>query len=274
MPVAGQRIVVVDDEELLCEFLVDLFKRERYEVHSTTRAREALQLIDEESCDLLITDIKMPEMDGLELLRRVHAARPDLPVVMMTGYGSADNAIQALNLGAFNFVRKPFAVDEILKVVRKGLELLRPLRLGRRLLPYLALDSKIRLPSRLDLVHPVSFQIVEIVALSASLRARGKLGVRLAVEELLNNAIVHGNRSDEGKFVDIEVHLDGHGLRISFTDEGKGFDATSLPDPTDPDNLFKEHGRGIFLARFYMDELVYNETGNSVVVRKSFDASG
>ena len=269
---ASQRIIVVDDEDLLREFLVDLFEREGYTVRSTTNPREALRMVDEEGFDLLVTDIKMPEMDGLELLRRVRASHPDLPVVMMTGYGSADNAIQALNLGAFNFVRKPFAVEEILKVVRKGLDLLRPLRLGRRLLPYLTMQSTIRIPSQVDLVHAVSFQIVETVALATSLRARGKLGVRLAVEELLTNAIIHGNRCDETKHIDIELHLDKDEMRITFTDEGEGFDVHALPDPTDPENIFKEHGRGIFLARFYMDELTYNDTGNSVFVRKHLGA--
>lgn len=263
------RLLVVDDEEALRQFLAELFGHEGYEVSTCGNAREALQRLDQKSFDLLVSDIKMPEMDGLELLRRVRVAHPEMPVVMMTGHGTVENAIQALNLGAFNFIRKPFAIDEILKVVQKGLEVSRPYRLGRGLLPYLRVQSLIRIPSRLSLVHAVSFQIVETAALVGRFRNRSKLGLRLAVEELLTNAILHGNRRDESREVTIEVTLDQQKIRVVIADQGDGFDSTALPDPTDPDNLFKSHGRGIFLARFYMDEVTYNEKGNVVTLCKS-----
>ncbi len=263
------RLLVVDDEETLRQFLVELFMREGYEVTDCGSAREALQRLDQKGFDLLVSDIKMPEMDGLELLRRVRVAHPEMPVVMMTGHGTVENAIHALNLGAFNFIRKPFAIDEILKVVQKGLEVSRPYRMGRGLLPYLKVQSLIKIPSRLALVHAVSFQIVETAALVGRFRNRSKLGLRLAVEELLTNAIIHGNRRDEAREVTIQETLDQSKITVTIMDQGEGFDVHALPDPTNPDNLFKSHGRGIFLARFYMDEVVYNDKGNMVTISKS-----
>jgi CheY-like chemotaxis protein len=267
--VSSFHLIVVDDEETLRKFLKDMFLREGFEVTVCESGKQALEKLDQNNFDLMLTDIKMPTMDGLELLRRVRVIHPEMPVVMMTGHGTVENAIHALNLGAFNFVRKPFAIDEILKVVHKGLEINRPFRTGRELLPYIHLETVMTIPSQLQLVHGVSFQIVETASIIGGLRSRGKLGLRLAVEELLTNAIIHGNQRDESKSVKVSVEMDQNNVSVTFQDEGDGFDVNSLPDPTNPENLFKGHGRGIFLARFYMDKLEYDNNGSRVSLTKS-----
>jgi serine/threonine-protein kinase RsbW len=87
-------------------------------------------------------------------------------------------------------------------------------------------------------------------------------GLLLAVTEATNNAIIHGNNNDIQKSVKISVYVDKSNLTIVIKDEGKGFDPSKVPDPTNPENLLKDSGRGLYLMRVYMDGLRYNQTPN------------
>ena len=85
-------------------------------------------------------------------------------------------------------------------------------------------------------------------------------GLMLSVTEATTNAIKHANKSDESKLVKINVNIVGRKVIISVKDEGIGFDPQKIPDPTEPENLLKDSGRGVYLMRFYMDDLKYNIT--------------
>jgi serine/threonine-protein kinase RsbW len=85
-------------------------------------------------------------------------------------------------------------------------------------------------------------------------------GLMLAITEATTNAIIHANKNDPNKLVQIDVRVDGENLVISIKDEGKGFDPEKVPDPTEPENLMKDSGRGLYLMRVYMDDLKYNFT--------------
>jgi len=85
-------------------------------------------------------------------------------------------------------------------------------------------------------------------------------GLMLSVTEATTNAIKHANKSDESKLVKINVNVKGRKVIISVKDEGIGFDPQKIPDPTEPENLLKDSGRGVYLMRFYMDDLKYNVT--------------
>ena len=85
-------------------------------------------------------------------------------------------------------------------------------------------------------------------------------GLLLAVTEATTNAIIHGNKNNKLKMVRISVFVEGKDISIVIKDEGKGFDPSIIPDPTDPENLLKDSGRGLYLMRVYMDGLSYNQT--------------
>lgn len=85
-------------------------------------------------------------------------------------------------------------------------------------------------------------------------------GLLLAITEATTNAIIHGNKNNQLKMVRIYVYIDGSDLTVIIKDEGKGFDPSIVPDPTDPENLLKDSGRGLYLMRVYMDGLTYNQT--------------
>ncbi|MDO9558208.1 MAG: sigma-54 dependent transcriptional regulator [Syntrophales bacterium] len=118
MPV---RILVIDDDAIACEFLQEALSLAGYEVDSFTSARKALRE-DLPTYDLLMSDIRMPDMDGLEFLRRVHEKWPELPVILMTAYGSLETTMIALRLGAWDYISKPFSPDQIRAMVKKVLE--------------------------------------------------------------------------------------------------------------------------------------------------------
>lgn len=118
MPV---RILVIDDDAIACEFLQEALSRAGYEVDAFTSAKKALRE-DLSAYDLLMSDIRMPDMDGLQFLRQVHEKLPELPVILMTAYGSLETTMEALRLGAWDYISKPFSPDQIRAMVKKVLE--------------------------------------------------------------------------------------------------------------------------------------------------------
>jgi DNA-binding NtrC family response regulator len=115
------RILVIDDDAVAAEVLQETLSVVGYAVDLYTSAQEALRL-DLSQFDLLLSDIRMPEMDGLEFLRRVHGRWPHLPVILMTAYGDLETTMEALRVGAWDYISKPFSPDAIRSLVRRVLE--------------------------------------------------------------------------------------------------------------------------------------------------------
>jgi DNA-binding NtrC family response regulator len=115
------RILVIDDDAVACEFLQEALAREGYEVDTFTSAQEALQQ-DLSRYDLLMSDIRMPGMDGLQFLGEVQKKWPNLPVILMTAYGSLETTMEAISLGAWDYISKPFSPDDCRAIVKKVLE--------------------------------------------------------------------------------------------------------------------------------------------------------
>ena len=117
-----KQILVVDDEPNLRRVLAAQLTRDGYDVHTAENGEEGLALLEEHHIDLVITDLRMPKMDGMELLRRALALEPELPIVMLTAHGTVDNAVEALKTGAFDYITKPFDQAEVRTIVRKALK--------------------------------------------------------------------------------------------------------------------------------------------------------
>ncbi len=116
-----KQILIADDEPNLRKVLGAQLAREGYEVHMVDNGKEAYDWLVDNHVDLLITDLRMPEMDGMELLRRALALDPGLPVVMITAHGTVDNAVEALKTGAFDYITKPFDQEELRRIVAKAI---------------------------------------------------------------------------------------------------------------------------------------------------------
>ena len=119
---ASERILIVDDEDGMRRLLSRVLTREGYETSAVANGAEALRLVASERFDLVVTDIKMPEMDGLQLLAELKEYEPSLPIIVITAYGTIENAVQALRSGAYDYIAKPFENDEIKLTVAKAFE--------------------------------------------------------------------------------------------------------------------------------------------------------
>jgi len=115
------RIVVVDDEPQIRELLKAALQREGYAVSTYGDGREALREIEREPVDILITDLRMPTISGLDLIRTAKETRPDLGSVLITAFASTETAVQALRFGADDYLTKPFSIDDLRKVVSRVL---------------------------------------------------------------------------------------------------------------------------------------------------------
>jgi len=119
---AMEKILIVDDEIALRQSLNILLTRNGYSVETATCASEALTILENEHYDLVITDLRMSDMDGLELLRKIKQAHAEVEVIVLTAFGSIGSAVEAMRAGAFDYVTKPFKIEQLLVVVEKALE--------------------------------------------------------------------------------------------------------------------------------------------------------
>jgi two-component system response regulator PilR (NtrC family) len=116
------RILIVDDETSMREFLSIMLEREGYSPVAAACAENALQLLDEQAFDLVISDVNMPGLDGIGLLERIKSSKPDTVVMMITAFSTTEQAVEAMKHGAYNYIAKPFKVDEIKLLIRNALE--------------------------------------------------------------------------------------------------------------------------------------------------------
>ena len=115
-------ILIVDDEQSYRQLLSLVFEGDGHSIRTATNGREALALLHEEPADVVISDVRMPDMDGIEMLSSVRESQPDLGVVLMTAFASVETAREAFKLGADDFIQKPFDVEELKLIVKKTLE--------------------------------------------------------------------------------------------------------------------------------------------------------
>jgi DNA-binding NtrC family response regulator len=116
-----EKVLVVDDEVEMLTLLRNYLTREGYEVRTAPSAETALQLLEDQDFDVVLTDLRMRGMDGLALVREIHAARPETQVVLMTAFGSIDTAVEAIKAGAYHFVAKPVKLPEVSALVHRAL---------------------------------------------------------------------------------------------------------------------------------------------------------
>jgi DNA-binding NtrC family response regulator len=119
----AETILIVDDELDMLELLeLIILDKTRYRVSTTNNPLEALQMLANQSFDLLITDLRMPALGGLEVIREVREKYPDLPVIVITAYGSSESAEEAIRAGAYDYITKPFRKEHILISIERAME--------------------------------------------------------------------------------------------------------------------------------------------------------
>lgn len=256
--------------------------------------KEALSAIQREKPDLVVTDMQMPNMNGLDLVEAAREDFPRVPVIIMTAYGSEDIARQALQRGAASYVPKRILASDLLATVEEILSVSAAREEKQRVLRecWRENESQFVLPNRIAYIAPLISHLQENIV-GVRLDENGVIRIGVCLREALTNAIIHGNlelesamrednekgyydlidrRADEKPYADRHVHLhtrqSSEGAVFSIRDEGSGFDTSSLPDPTDPTNLERVHGRGMLLIRTFMDEVKHNARGNEITMVK------
>ena len=288
-------ILVVDDSAMDRRLATGLLEKEGgYQILIATNGLEALQALKQQPVDLVLTDMQMDQMDGLELVEAVRADYPLTPVILMTALGSEEIAVRALEKGAASYVAKRRLQQDLLEIVQQVLDNSDENRTQSRLMHRMSRNEfSFVLNNDLSLVHSMVKYLQHTLRCVRLTDESDRLRVGIAVEEALLNALYHGNlevssdlketdpnlfeetarqRSLEEPYRNRRIFVDALVSResASFTvrDEGQGFDPSSLPDPCDLENLEKPSGRGILLMRSFMDEINFNERGNEVTLVK------
>lgn len=182
-----ETILIVDDEKNYLVVLSSFLSGEGYEPITADNAQQALDIVENTDLDLVLTDMKMPSMDGIELLKRIKENSPDLPVVMMTAYGTVEKAVEAMQLGAFNFVLKPFQNETLKQIIRNAVSTYSVFKENRRLVE--ALESRYRFDNIIGKSKPMLavFDIIQKVAhTKATVLVTGESG---SGKELIAKAI-------------------------------------------------------------------------------------
>jgi anti-sigma regulatory factor (Ser/Thr protein kinase) len=240
----------------------------------------------------VLTDLQMPEVDGLELVEQVRQSFSEVPVILMTANGSEDLAIEALQAGAASYVPKRNIERELARTVEKVLTASKVERRRHQVLGCLAeLECRLVFENDVGLVAALVAHFQEHLLRMGLCDENGKIRVGIALEEALLNSIYHGNlelssdlRQDGGnafehlgrqrrhvapyasRRVHLQVSLTADRASFIIRDEGPGFDVSKLPDPTEPENMLKASGRGLLLIRTFMDEVRYNAAGNEITL--------
>lgn len=298
-------ILVVDDSATDRVRITGLLKRNPdgnetlYETEVAANGAEAHSLLESTAVDLVLTDLNMPELDGLELVRKMKEDWSHIPVILMTGAGSEEIAVKAMQEGAASYVNKTSASswlhENVERVLESRVEDLAYAALCRQIVSdeyHLSLNNDRVLMSATARFLRQAMQSVGVVSDSELPR------VGVAMEEALLNACLHGNleldsrlREGDGNEFDrlarersaaepwtkrrvtVDASISPQQLKVQITDEGTGFNPENLPDPTDPENLLKPHGRGVMMMKLFLDEVTWNEQGNSVTLIKNGPAA-
>ncbi len=198
------RILIVDDEEIVIRSCLRILAGDEFQVESVQDGREALRKIEEIPYDVVILDIMMPNIDGLEVLRRVKETHPNVDVIMITGLSQIDTAVQAMKLGAFDYISKPFEPDELKLVVQRALE-------RRRLLQEnLNLKSEVSSKYRFENIIGLSPQMQAVYRLigqcaptSSTVLITGESGTG---KELIARAIHYNSLRKDKPFVAVDCN--------------------------------------------------------------------
>jgi DNA-binding NtrC family response regulator len=118
-----RKTLVIDDDEIVLKSVSKILTDENYEVDTTLSGREGIDWAIERPYDVVLTDIRMPDIGGMRVLRDIKRAKPKLPVIMITGYASVQSAVQSMKLGAADYLEKPFTPDQLLKAVALALDI-------------------------------------------------------------------------------------------------------------------------------------------------------
>ncbi|MEX2188601.1 MAG: response regulator [Pirellulales bacterium] len=295
--------VLVVDDSAMDRRLAGAFleKDAQFAVNYAGHGADAMASMEKSPPDLVVTDLIMPEMDGLQLVSAVREKFPLVPVILMTSLGSEEIAVKALHQGAASYVPKKYLGRDLLDTARRVLAVTGH-KLSQAKLMECMTDSTARFVLHNDraLIPALVGHLQDRVTQIGLGDDVDRMQIGVALEEALTNSLYHGNleissdlreadfaayyatyedRANASPYAERRMYVDARISRneaeFVIRDEGPGFDPATLPDPTDPANLERLSGRGVLLMRTFMDEVAYNGTGNEVrMIKRRREADG
>jgi CheY-like chemotaxis protein/anti-sigma regulatory factor (Ser/Thr protein kinase) len=273
-----KRILIVDDDPDVHDLLKIALKETGRYLESAFDGIEGLKKFGAAHWDLVITDVIMPGMDGMELLERIRKMRPETPVVVMTVDSTAERIVSAIRDNAFSWFRKPFATHAVRDMVDSALA---SPRLKDDIEVLSASPRWLELRLRCDM-ETATRALHFVREMEQGLSEADRDNVALAFREILFNAVEHGGGNDPSVYVTITYVRADRALLFHVRDPGPGFSFdklrhAALSNPPDApaahamtrDELgMRPGGFGILLTREYVDELLYNEKGNEALLIK------
>lgn len=292
MKEGDMKVLIVEDDDGTRFILGKVAKNEGHDVMTAPDGASGLAVFTEFRPDMVLSDIQMPKMDGLQLLERIRNVDHDVVVVMVSSLDTPEYTIKALRLRADDYLVKPAQEKDLLLLIRKYQKVILTRTKEREVVGLVVKKNlEMRVSNQLDLVDRIVDRLMQET--EHHLPSIDRLGVHLGLVELVSNGIEHGNLeitydektlAMEGgadawqnlvrarmqqypfseRFVTIEIGMGANLIEWVITDQGKGFDWTKIPDPNDPANLLSPHGRGIMLTQFRFDEMTYLGNGSKV----------
>lgn len=293
-------VLIVDDSATDRRLAGGLLEQgDEFEICYAVDGKDALTQMELHVPDLVVTDLNMPEIDGLQLTETIREIYPFVPVILMTARGSEEIAVEALQRGASSYVPKRRLGQELAETVRKVATFAKQdrgqVRLLRRMLRQ---EVEFSIENEDDLIASLVKFLQNGAASQGICDDTGRIRIGVALQEALTNACYHGNlevsstlrevdhrafyqlakeRQRAAPYVDRRIYVSAkftpEHVEYIIRDEGPGFDPSSLPDPTDPANLERPCGRGLLLMQTFMDEVRFNSAGNEVHLIKRRPAS-
>ncbi len=271
-------VLIVDDDPDIHHLIAAALESGDYLIEDVYDGLQALSRLQAKPYDLVLTDVRMPGLDGLELLRRIRGIRPETRVLVMTAESTPETVLRSLSDQALGFFSKPFSLDAVADIVARALSTE-------------ASEGDIEIlsaiPQWISLQLRCKLQIADrlipfLREMSTGLSDDEREDVGAAFRELLMNAIEHGGHSDPGKTVRVDYIRTRKSIIYRIWDPGEGFSlnnlthaaVSNLPDsPLDHVEVrerlgLRPGGFGIFLTRNLADELIYNQKGNEVLLIK------
>jgi CheY-like chemotaxis protein len=249
----------------------------------------AMEAIEQQRPDVVLTDLQMPDQDGLQLVTSIADQHPGIPVVLMTAHGSENVAAESLAAGAASFVPKTMLSEHLVATVMQVLAMSASNARYRKLASCVAkTDFEFRLLNDLQLIEPLIEMIQEIGLSHGFSDQRDRVQLGVALEAAIRNAMVHGNlemasdefpvatpsnmgeRACDERFSERRVHfracLTPTEAKFIIRDDGPGFDTSTVPARATSEAIAEGNGRGLVLMKSFMDEVTFNETGNEVTL--------
>ncbi|MEN6624997.1 MAG: response regulator [Candidatus Sumerlaeia bacterium] len=290
------KILIADDDDITSDIMDSILTASGHQTRIAGDGLEALEQFNAFSPDVVITDIQMPRMNGLELLAEIRKLNSEAIVIVATAYGSEEYALKALRTKANNYLKKPVEPAQLLGMIDHYAAATEARHKERAVSKFIT-DSRLTMTfgNCLELVYDIVDYLINQAG--QHLPESDVPMLRLALVELITNAIEHGNlgitydqktramdragayneflaarKADPavaGRKVSVQARIDGNACEWTITDDGDGFDWRSLPAEVTPGALFSTHGRGIMLSRLHFDRLEYIGRGNEVRVVKN-----